>query len=473
MKNNFLKTIFGLTLTSMLFVGCVNDDDYSVPQIECEESLVTANFSVADLKAAATTTATLYTEDHIIEGRIVSSDRGGNFYKVMYLTSWASAETAENEPEIGFSIAVNQTNNWQQYNVGRKVLVKLQGLYVQVRNNTLQIGALYNGNVGQITPADFRKHIVRTCDVVAESELVRPMSLTEAKNDNNIGKLVELTDVQFADSALGQNYYNSENVVGGETNHLLTDATDITMIFRTSSFANYAYKPVSEKSGKIIGILTKFNTDFQFVSRYETDIQLTEPRIGEEPVEPEEPEEPTGELLFAGSDFEDYATFLASIDATFGIKPYASQGIGTGIDGSNSLHLNGTPSANDYVFTALAPEGVPTNATKITFWVKGTSSAKSLSLNVYRSIGGYDVFNVGDLASSAVTLNKAALQPNGTPPNGTNSYAGTINTANQWVKITLNIADVELSTTVGQSLFAIKTGSGSVYDLHIDNITIE
>jgi len=304
MKTNFLKSIFCIALASVVFTGCVNDDDYSVPSLECTDTAPAATKTVAEIYAQATTTATLYSADDVIEARVVSSDKGGNFYKVVYLTSLDGTR--------GFSVAINQSDLFSDYNVGRKIAIKLQGLYTQIRNNTLQIGALYQGNVGQIAAATYKASLKRTCDVVDEETLVNSITLSQISNDY-IGKLIELQDVQFADSALGQNYYNPQNVVGSETNHQITDATGATLIFRTGNFAEYKAMPVSSKSGNIRGILTKFGSDFQFVARYTTDIKLTEDRIGGEP---EEPETPSGtsvggtDIQFSGTvneNFESYA----------------------------------------------------------------------------------------------------------------------------------------------------------------------
>lgn len=461
MKTNFLKSIFFVALTAAVFTSCVNDDDYSIPNLECNEPVITDSIkSVESIYNQATSVATLYEGKHAIEGYVVSSDKGGNFYKVIYMNSA--------DGEIGFSVAVNQADLFIDYGVGRKVIIKLNGLYTQIRNNTLQIGALYNGNVGQIATTEYKKTLVRSCDVLEESALVNELTLADV-NDSNLGKLIEFNGVQFNDAALGQNYYNPSNVLGGETNLIITDATGATLIFRTGQYAEYAGTPVSSKSGKIRGILTKFGSTYQFVSRYSTDIQLTENRIGGEPEEPEEPVEPTGSLLFAGGDFENYTTFLGAVNS-FGIKPYATEGTGSGIEGGTALKINGTPTGNDYVFTVSAPAGLPTNATKITFYVKGTSG-KSLSLNVYRSTAGYDVFNLGDLATSPVTLQKSTeINSSG---NGTNQYTGNINTNSTWVKVTLNIADVAINTTAGNDIFALKVGKDVAYDLYLDNFYIE
>lgn len=465
MKTNFLKSILGVALTSVLFTGCVGDDDYSIPNLECNDPGLVATKQVQDIYNQATASPVLYSANDIIEARVVSSDKGGNFFKIMYLTSLDGTR--------GFSLAINRTDLYNEYNVGRKVYIKLQGLYTQIRNNTLQIGALYNSNVGQIAETDYKAKLINSCNTVDEEELVNEITLSQV-NDSYIGKLIELKDVQFADSALGQTYYNSANVVGSETNHNITDATGATLIFRTGSYAEYAGTSVSDKSGRIRGVLTKFGTTFQFVARYAIDIKLTEPRLGDEPGEPGEPGggEPTTptNLLFPGGDFENYPAFLAGLNS-FGIKAYATQSTGTGANGSTSLRINGTPTANDYVFTAKVAAGLPANPTKITFWVKGTSATKALSFNVYRSTGGYDVFNIASLGSSAITLNKnPELNSSG---NGTNQYNGSIDTNGQWVKVTLNISDIALATTVGNDLFALKTGNAGNYDLYFENFGIE
>ncbi|MNE97499.1 hypothetical protein D3C80_1958590 [compost metagenome] len=57
--------------------------------------------------------------------------------------------------------------------------------------------------------------------------------------------------------------------------------------------------------------------------------------------------------------------------------------------------------------------------------------------------------------------------------NGTNQYTGSINTNNQWIKVTLDISNVLYNTTAGNDIFSLKTGNAGVYDLYIDNFIIE
>lgn len=270
--------MFIVAATAGLLTGCANDDDYSVPTLECNEPALTANKTVQDILNQATGTAEEYTADDIIEARVVSSDRGGNFYKTLYLNSL--------DGTIGFSLQVNEVDLFTDYGVGRKIYIKMKGLYTQVRSNTLQIGAKFGSNVGQIPAELYFNHIFRSCDVVAEETLVNHIELSEI-NDSYIGKLIELDGVQFTDGSLNQTYYNEDNLdAGGQTLTYITNSDEetVTLPFRTGSFAEYAGTPVSQNNGKIRGILTKFNTTYQFVARYESDIKLTEERIGDAPV---------------------------------------------------------------------------------------------------------------------------------------------------------------------------------------------
>lgn len=163
---------------------------------------------------------------------------------------------------------------------------------------------------------------------------------------------------------------------------------------------------------------------------------------------------------FNGADFEDWNAFTGSL-SSHGIKTYATQGIGKGVNGSNSLSIVATPTGNDFVFTTKAPEGIPAKIESISFMVKG-KAAKSLSLNVYKSTTGFYAFNVEDLTEDKI-LEVAK----------NNQYAGTIDTQGKWVKVTLNLSDKpDYNTDTAANLFALKVGRSVAYDIDIDNIVI-
>src|SRR5690606_14079035 len=132
MKTNFLKNIFYSFLAIALITSCANDDDYKAPNLICEDQTqgLTANVSGEDLYAMATDSLQEFTEleDYYVEAYITSSDRGGNFFKTL------SLETVDGK---GMSIAIDVPNTYTKgYQVGRKVLIKLNGLYFHINHGS-------------------------------------------------------------------------------------------------------------------------------------------------------------------------------------------------------------------------------------------------------------------------------------------------------------------------------------------------
>ncbi|AXG73886.1 DUF5017 domain-containing protein [Flavobacterium arcticum] len=298
MKTNFVKSILIMAMAAGSLTSCVNDDDYSVPTLECNEPSMTATKTVQDIYNQATDAAVLYTSadennPDVIEAVVVSSDKGGNFYKTIYLNNIVTGENGEQYAgEIGFSLQINQSDLFTDYGLGRKVYISLDGLYTQIRSNTLQIGALYNGNIGQIPAELYESYITRSCTIIPEENLINTISDLSEVNDSYLGRLIKFQGVQFTDASLNQTYFNASNVDGGgQTLTYITDSEEetLTVPFRTSEYADYAGIMIPSNSGTITGILTKFSTTYQFVSRYEADLNLTEERIGGEPVDPGTP----------------------------------------------------------------------------------------------------------------------------------------------------------------------------------------
>src|SRR5690554_5962748 len=305
MKTNFLKNIFYSFLAIIFITSCANDDDYSAPNFICEDQTegLTANISGEDLYAMATASLQEFspTGDDYIEGYITSSDRGGNFFKTL------SFETADGR---GMSIAIDVPNTYTKgYQVGRKIFIKLNGLYFHINHSSLAIGEYFVNasgfeSAGRIPQNKVGEHIFFTCDFKTEAELVHTVTIAQAKNNNYINKLIKLGDlkedeeetnptylVEFVEA--GSTYYDENNVIGGATNRNIRDLFGSTVIFRTGSFATYAGLTIPNKSGEVVGVMTKFVPNnqepgpqhFQFSSRDENDIKLTEEPLGElEPI---------------------------------------------------------------------------------------------------------------------------------------------------------------------------------------------
>lgn len=276
MKTNFLKSILFFVLTAGILTSCVNDDDYSTPSLEdldciAADALV-ANKTVQQIFDMATASPVNYANDDIIEAYVVSSDKGGNFFKTMHLQALDNS--------VAFTVLLDYANYATHFQVGRKVYIKLKGLDFQIKDGGLLIGTLDGNSIFRIAAPFVKTSILRTCELAVDEEpLVHNITIQEAIADNSyLNKLVEFENVQFVNSAVGQPYHLPANGTSG-TNHTITDQNGKTIIVRSTSFSKYAVKLVPENSGKIRGVLTRFGTTFQFTPRYESDIMLDQERF--------------------------------------------------------------------------------------------------------------------------------------------------------------------------------------------------
>ena len=272
MKNNY-QSLFLLAFI-LLFCNC--NEDIAIPKLECTQPDLIINRNVEDALKTATITATKYVYDDIIEAYVVSSDQNGNFFKTLYLQTLAT----ENQPAIGFSVSVDATNTYVDYRIGNKVYIKLKDQFTDLFYDGIRVGSLYESNsgtasVGRISQNDYKKVLIASCTMADESKLVNQTTIEKALHNSNLNTLIELSDVQFSEAAIGRHYFEEANNVGGATNWNLRDKSGNQIIFRTSSFADFSTHLVPEGSGNVRGILTKYGSDYQLMIRSEEDVVMT------------------------------------------------------------------------------------------------------------------------------------------------------------------------------------------------------
>ena len=115
-----MKNYWILLLIIISHVSCVQDDEFSIPEITCDDTNLTATKSVDDMMKASGSSASKYLEDDVLIGYVVSSDEGGNIYKNISLVD---------DSGKGFNISLDRYDNYTSYEPGRKVYIKLNNLY--------------------------------------------------------------------------------------------------------------------------------------------------------------------------------------------------------------------------------------------------------------------------------------------------------------------------------------------------------
>lgn len=265
---------FRFLLIMLVLESCANDAT-EIPKLVCNQPDFTVNKTVTNIKEISAEIVAQYPYDDVIEGYVVSSDENGNFFKTISFQTLATATT----PSTGFSVPVDATNLYVDFRIGSKVYVKLKDQYTDLYYGGLRIGSLYvnafnQGGVGRLSQNDYKKVLNASCTNVKEEQLVRSIGLGEI-NDSRLNTLIELSNVQFTEPAIGRHYYEETNDVGGATNWNLVDKSGNQLIFRTSSFADFSKNTVPNGSGKVRGVLTKYATDYQLIARKEADIQMS------------------------------------------------------------------------------------------------------------------------------------------------------------------------------------------------------
>jgi hypothetical protein len=267
-----ITTVVLATLSS-----CVNGDDYGVPNLSNECVTIAKTKEVSDITNISTATTVPYTTSETvvdyIEAYVTSSDEGGNFYKSISMMSLDGLK--------GFSMPVDNYNLYTEFEPGRKVTIKLdKNRYFNKQNGSTVIGSSYNNGVGRISGVEYKNVILRSCTDVNENDIKKNLTIAAAKNDQYLNMLIEFDAVQFTDASLGKKYFDASlNNLGGATNHEISDQFGNKVILRVSEFATFASNAVPSQNGKIRGVMTKYNSDYQFMIRTLNDVNLTNNRL--------------------------------------------------------------------------------------------------------------------------------------------------------------------------------------------------
>ena len=276
MKLNVLKNTAIPFISLCTVMSCVKDDDYELP----DNKKVLPAFagkvvSFSDVASRTTTSIKTYSADEAIEGYVISSDEGGNFYKKIYI---------QNEDKTqALSVALDKSGIYTEFPIGAKVQLRLKGLTTQLNNAITEVGyKIYKSeksgreSVGSMAEAIYKTHLY---DMGGERKTLASLakevtSIETVKNDAHVGQLITLKGVHFPNEVVGKTMYDKNKDLGGATNYKLTDANGKTIDFRTSSFAKFKDEKVPAGTLDITGVLSKFNTSWQFMVSNYADIKV-------------------------------------------------------------------------------------------------------------------------------------------------------------------------------------------------------
>lgn len=278
MKKIILKIAI-LSIAIVTLSSCVENNDYSIPTFtEVNPGLTATNTiqSVKDMLNSSSPIVDFKTVSNeglmIIEGYVVSSDESGNIYKTI------SIQDKPENPTAAIQLAVDATDLYTSYEVGRKVFVKLydpnQDFFkrnnkIGLTNNrgVIEIGQLNGTEVERISVTDYKSLIIRS----TEKASIVPLKLNSISDldDSKLSMLVQLKDMQAATK--NQAYANLDNTFSVNRT-LKSCADDQTIIMRNSGFADFKAQIMPQGKGTITAVAGKFSSTFQLFVRSTDDI---------------------------------------------------------------------------------------------------------------------------------------------------------------------------------------------------------
>jgi len=248
------KLLAGLSLimSSAILTSCVKGD-FDEPPLYIPTVDFEANKTISELKATYTGLR-LIEEDIIISGVVVANDESGNLFKKLIIQD----ETA------GIELAIDKTNLYNEFKLGQRVYVKCKGMYIGDFNNLIQLGYLFNNDIGRLPEVFMKNHIFR--DSLAGPVPEPKVTALNQLNSSLISTLVKFESVRFND--IGQEWAPQ---TANATNRTMT-GTGGSLVVRTSKFSNFAGDLIPAGYGNLTGILSIFGSTYQLIIRDVNDI---------------------------------------------------------------------------------------------------------------------------------------------------------------------------------------------------------
>ena len=285
MKNKLSRTLLFTTCLAALFIVIVIscNKKFDAPPAYIPPN-INATTSIAALKAAHISgNVDSFTTDMIISGVVIANDSSGNFYKQIVIQDTTG----------GIAVSIDDYNLYASFPIGRKVYVKLKGLYMSENTGLLYIGGTPDngGTVSGIASRLKDQYLVK-----AEINVpVTPAVVTISDLRNNPSKymytLVQLQNFEIKPSDTAKTYAFSSATSTTDANIIVKGCgSNDTMIIRTSGYSYFANVNVPNGNGTLTAVYAYYKSPYnskitpQVIIRDTSDVQFTGTRCdGTEP----------------------------------------------------------------------------------------------------------------------------------------------------------------------------------------------
>mgnify|MGYP002623378709 CR=1 FL=1 len=267
-----------IALACILMAGCM-DNDWDIPGSDGSEygnqGITETNLmTIAQLKkqyASVISSGGLYQfkTPTQIKGVVTGNDIEGNIYN----------EIAIEDGTGSMIICIAQGGLFGQMCVGQQILVELQDLYIGSYGQQPEIGTPYTNKNGRTYVSRMPRVLWQTHYKQLGKQSVSPVEfdLTKVSNSDyikeNCGRLMTVKGVKFQ-SANGKRVFapDADKDAANCVNRSLQGVSSNYLVVRTSTYADFANKPLPQGVVDITGIFTRYNNTWQILIRQESDI---------------------------------------------------------------------------------------------------------------------------------------------------------------------------------------------------------
>lgn len=283
-----LNILTALLIGALCLTSCMNEDwqapDFGDnPPYGNNEIIPSTSkkITIAELKEKYANVITsngykLIEDDQQLHAVVNGNDQGGNLYKQISIQD----ETG------GIIVGINGTDLYAFMPVGQKIVINLKGLYVGGYGKMAQLGAEYNRSMGRMEQTIWEKSVrlvgneftytdEEKTTTIQMSAKVDTIDFCAPKDYNSmIGRIVKLSNVEISGEGtqilapedgsvrLTSNCAN-RNIKGTEANNI---------VLRTSTYSDFASRPIPTGKVDIYGVCTYYNGTWQILMRTNSDL---------------------------------------------------------------------------------------------------------------------------------------------------------------------------------------------------------
>jgi hypothetical protein len=300
MKINKIINLLFFVIINISFMTCVEDSDFTIPEslgIEENEDVTEILDSISEGTLQLKTIEQIkklyipgnnpleVASNIVVKGYVISSDKSGNFYKEFYM------QDAPENPTAGIKVALNLSNSYNKFNIGREIYIRLKGLYIGETNSGNGIitigGKVKNTNITEIenvTVNQISNHIYRS---ETTKEIVPKIIEFAGINETHIGTFITLENVFFDAQLSGKSYVDPKEDF--DTQRKVQTCLGLgydELLIETSSFSRFSNETLPEKAGSINAVVSKdFGGNFIVLNLNNTnDVVMNEERCSPLPL---------------------------------------------------------------------------------------------------------------------------------------------------------------------------------------------